>query len=195
MPRFPRGPESVTPAWLSEVLGADVRECRLEQIGIGVGLLGRLYRAHLEGGPGVPTSVVVKFPVLDARVRSEICEDLEFYLREVRFYQEIGLANPLPPARPYFAAFDETTQDFVLVLEDLARLRLADQTEGCIAADAETVIDAIARHHAYWWESDRFASLPWLKTYATPSAGRPPSPRSPAASAIRAPGWTGGRLR
>jgi hypothetical protein len=168
MARFPVDPLSVTAAWLSEVLGADVRECRLEQIGIGVGLLGRLYRAHLEGGPGVPTSVVVKLPVLDARVRSEICEDLELYLREVRFYQEIGLANPLPPARPYFAAFDETTQDFVLVLEDLARLRLADQTEGCIAADAETVIDAIARHHAYWWESDRFASLPWLKTYATP---------------------------
>jgi hypothetical protein len=90
---FPVDPLSVTPAWLSEVLGADVRECRLEQIGIGVGLLGRLYRAHLEGGPDVPTSVVVKFPMLDARIRSEICEDLEFYLREVRFYQEIGLAN------------------------------------------------------------------------------------------------------
>ncbi len=87
---------------------------------------------------------------------------------EVRFYQEIGLANPLPPARPYFAAFDETTHDFVLVLEDLGRLRVADQIVGCTAADAETVIDAIARHHAHWWESDRFASLPWLKTYSTP---------------------------
>ena len=150
----------MTPAWLSEVLGADVRKCRLEQIGIGVGLLGRLYRAHLEGGPDVPKSVVVKFPTLDTRARSAICEDLEFYLREVRFYQEIGLANPLPPARPYFAAFDETTHDFVLVLEDLGRLRVADQIVGCSAADAETVIDAVARHHAHWWDSDRFASLP-----------------------------------
>jgi hypothetical protein len=164
MARFPVDPLSVTVAWLSEILGADVRECRLEQIGIGVGLLGRLYRAHLEGGADVPTSVVVKFPMLDAKVRSAICEDLEFYLREVRFYQEIGLANPLRPARPYFAAFDETTHDFVLVLEDLGRLRLADQTKGCTAPDAETVIDAIARHHAYWWESDRFASMSWWKT-------------------------------
>jgi hypothetical protein len=168
MAMFPTDPSSVTAAWLSEVLGADVRECRLEQIGIGVGLLGRLYRAHLEGGPNVPTSVVVKLPMLDPRIRSEICEDLEFYLSEVRFYQEIGLANPLPPARPYLAAFDETTHDFVLVLEDLGRLRVADQIVGCIAADAETVIDAVARHHAHWWESDRFASLPWLKTRATP---------------------------
>jgi hypothetical protein len=116
----------------------------------------------------VPSSVVVKLPMLDARIRSEICEDLEFYLSEVRFYQEIGLTNPLPPARPYFAAFDEATHDFVLVLEDLGRLRVADQIVGCTAADAETVIDAIAHHHAHWWESDRFASLPWLKTRATP---------------------------
>jgi Ecdysteroid kinase-like family len=168
MAMFPVDPSSVTAAWLSKVLGAEVRSCRLEQIGIGVGLLGRLFRTHLDGGPGVPSSVVVKFPTLDAKARSSICEDLEFYLREVRFYQEIGLSNPLPPARMYFAAFDEMTHDFVLVLEDLGRLRVADQIVGCTAADAETVIDAIARHHAYWWESERFATLPWLKTFSTP---------------------------
>jgi hypothetical protein len=90
------------------------------------------------------------------------------YLSEVRFYQEVGLANPLPPARPYFAAFDEQTHDFVLVLEDLSHLRLADQTVGCTVADAEVVVDAIARQHGHWWESSRFPSMPWLKTYATP---------------------------
>ncbi len=50
MPKIPVDPLSVTPAWLSEVLEADVHACKLEQIGIGVGLLGRLFRAHLEGG-------------------------------------------------------------------------------------------------------------------------------------------------
>lgn len=165
---FPVDPGSVTPTWLSDVLGADVRECTLEQIGIGVGLLGRLYRAHLEGGSDVPKSVVMKFPTLDPVARSAICEELEFYLREVHFYQEIGLANPLRPACPHFAAFNEKTHDFVLVLEDLGRLRLADQTVGCTPADAKTVMDAIADHHAHWWESARFATLPWLKTYRTP---------------------------
>jgi hypothetical protein len=167
MPRIPVDPLSITAAWLSDVLRAEVRACELEQIAIGVGLLGRLFRAHLDGGPEVPTSVVVKLPTLDTRARSAICEELEFYLREVRFYEEIGLANPLRPARPYFAAIDEATHDFVLVLEDLGRLRRADQIVGCTAADAETVIDAIAGHHAHWWESDRLASLHWLKTYNT----------------------------
>jgi hypothetical protein len=167
MAKIPVDPLSVTPAWMSEVLEADVRGCELEQIAIGVGLLGRLFRAHLEGGPGVPATVVIKLPTLDTTARTKLCEELEFYLREVRFYQEIGLANPLPPARPYFAAFDEATHDFVLVLQDLGRLRRADQILGCSAADAETVIDAIARHHAYWWDNDRLASLQWLTTYNT----------------------------
>jgi hypothetical protein len=167
MTKFPRDPESVSAPWLSEVLRAEVRECRLEQIGVGVGLLGRLYRVHLVGGPGVPASVVVKLPTLDTKARSALCEELEFYLSEVRFYQEIGLANPLRPARPYFAAFDQETHDFVLVLEDLGQLRLADQTVGCTLADAQTVIDAIADQHGHWWNSPRFAAMPWLKTYAT----------------------------
>jgi hypothetical protein len=158
---FPVDPQFVTPEWLSEILGGEVRECRLEQIGIGVGLLGRVYRVHLDGS-NVPASVVVKLPTLDQQARTALCEDLEFYLREVRFYNEIGLANPLPPARPYFAAFDEATHDFILVLEDLGRLRVTDQNAGCTPADAEAVVDAIARHHVHWWESDRLATLPWL---------------------------------
>jgi Ecdysteroid kinase-like family len=164
---FPVDPQFVTPQWLGEILGVDVQGCRLEQIGIGIGLLGRIYRAHLKG-LAAPSSVVLKFPTLDLHARSAVCEALEFYLREVRFYQDIGLANPLPPARPYFAAFDEATHDFVLVLEDLRRLRNADQTVGCTPADAETAVDAIARHHAYWWESDGLAAVPWLKPYTAP---------------------------
>ena len=158
---FPVDPQFVTPEWLGEVLGGEVEGVRLEQIGIGVGLLGRIFRAHLEG-VGVPASVVLKFPTLDQQARSALGEDLELYVREVHFYDEIGLSNPLPPARPYFTALDEGTHDFILVLEDLGRLRNVDQTKGCTPGDAETVVDAIACHHAHWWESDRLANLPWL---------------------------------
>ena len=168
MPEIPRGPESITPAWLSEVLGARVHECELEQIGIGVGLLGRLYRVHLEGGAGLPATVVIKLPTLDVTARTSLCEDLDIYLREVRFYEQIGVANPLPPARHYFAAFDDATHDFVLVMEDLGRLRNADQLLGCSTEDAKTVIDAIAGHHAFWWNNERLAGLSWLIRYTSP---------------------------
>jgi hypothetical protein len=85
MPVVPADPRSITSAWLSDALEADVRACDLEQIAIGVGLLGRLYRVHLDGGPDVPSTVVVKLPTLDTRARTAICEELKFYLREVRF--------------------------------------------------------------------------------------------------------------
>lgn len=168
MPNIPVDPACITAEWLSEVLNSDVRVCKIEQIAIGVGLLGRLFRVHLDGGPEIPATVVVKLPTLDVTARTAICEAGDVYLREVSFYREIGTANPLPPARPYFTEFDETTHDFVLVLEDLGRLRIADQTIGCSLADAETVIDAIARHHAHWWDNDRLASLTWLTPFSEP---------------------------
>lgn len=168
MPSIPLDPSGITADWLSEVLNADVRACKVEQIAIGVGLLGRLFRVHLDGAPELPATVVVKLPTLDTTARVHLCEELEFYLREIHFYQDIGTANPLPPARHYFAAIDEDTHDFVLVLEDLRRLRLADQLVGCTPDDAGTVIDAIARHHAHWWNNDRLASLHWLKTFTAP---------------------------
>jgi hypothetical protein len=149
-----------------EVLRADVRSCHLEQIGIGVGILGRVYRVHMRG-TGVPDSVVVKLPTADERGVA-LCEDLDFYLCEVSFYEQVGLANPLRPARPYFTAFDPSTHEFILVLEDLGRLRVVDQIVGCSVGDAEVVVDAIAGHHAYWWDSERFASMSWLKSYNTP---------------------------
>lgn len=46
MATFPIDPLDVTAEWMGSVLDSDVQDCRLEQIGIGVGLLGRLYRAH-----------------------------------------------------------------------------------------------------------------------------------------------------
>ncbi len=163
---FPTDPHSVTPAWLSHVLGADVRACRLEQIGIGIGILARVFRVHLDG-TGVPDSVVVKLPSLDEKAFA-LCADLDFYLCEAHFYKDVGIANPLRPARPYFTAFDPVTHDFVLVLEDLGHLRVNDQIGGCSAEDAEVIVDAIAGHHAYWWESERFASMTWLKQFEDP---------------------------
>src|SRR6478735_250137 len=163
MPSIPADPSSITAEWLSEVLDSDVQSCKVEQIAIGVGLLGRLFRVHLDGGPEVPATVIVKLPTLDVTARVNLCEAAEFYLREVHFYQEVGLGNPLQPARPYYAAFDDATHDFVLVLEDLGQLRNADQIVGCSVPDAETVIDGIASHHAHWWDNDRLASLAWLK--------------------------------
>lgn len=164
---FPREPEGLTAEWLSEALGFAVRGFDAEQFAVGVGLLGRLYRIILDADGG-PRSVVAKFPTLDRTARVNVCEAQNFYEKEVRFYQQVGADNPLRAPHCYFAAFDEATHDFVLLLEDLDSLRLADQVAGCSIEDAEVVIDGIADHHAHWWESNRFESMPWLYRPADP---------------------------
>ena len=167
---IPVDPSSITAEWLSEVLGADVQAMQ-----------GRTDRHRRRTArpvvPGTPRRRAG--PAGDGRREASHArhhgagEPLRGRSSSTcarsASTRRSALTNPLRPARHYFAAFDEATHDFVLVLEDLGRLRLADQIVGLHRVDdAETVIDAIARHHAYWWDNDRLASLPWLKTYTTP---------------------------
>lgn len=166
MPAFPHQPEDITAEWLSSIVGGTVEQFSLEQIGVGVGLLGRLYRISLTG-TGVPTTVVAKFPTLDQGARDNVTTPLGFYSNEVSFYNEGAPITPVGTPRVHTAQFDDATGDFVLVLEDVADRRCEDQTLGCSLPSAEVAIDALATMHAHWWNSD-FAQLPWIKSYVVP---------------------------
>jgi len=156
---FPHQPEDITAEWLSEKIGTPVTAFDIEQIGVGVGLLGRLYRVTLDGAK----TVVAKFPTLDEGARANVATPLGFYANEVNFYRDPSV-SPVATAQVYAAEFDETNHDFVLLMEDVSDRRSADQNVGCTLADAEVAVDALAAHHAAWWDSD-FADLPWVKSY------------------------------
>jgi len=164
---FPHEPEALSASWLSEVLGGSVDDFELEQIGVGVGLLGRLYRVTLRGD-GVPSSVVAKFPTLDEGARMHVVAPMNFYEKEVRFYQTTANETPLGTPEVYFAGFDSDSGDFLILLEDLASLRMADQTVGCQLDDAKKIVEAIADHHARWWGADTMSGLDWLPIFADP---------------------------
>lgn len=164
---FPREPEQITSEWVSSALGTDATVGGIEQIGIGVGLLGRLYRVALSGN-GVPSSVIVKLPTLDEGARMNVVEPLNFYEKEVRFYQQAAEETPVGTPRAYVADHDAASGDFVLVLEDLSGRRMEDQVAGCKGADAEKAVDAMAGLHAFWWGGRRFETMPWLPFYSDP---------------------------
>ena len=166
MANVPYRPEDITTDWLSEATGSKVASFELEQIGIGVGLLGRLYRIRLSGD-GPPASVIGKFPTLDDGARMNVVEPLSFYEKEVAFYRDVADDAPFATPRAFAAEFDKESGDFVLLLEDLGDRRMCDQTVGCARADAETAIDAMSDMHAHWWGSN-FADMPWLPNYADP---------------------------
>lgn len=167
MGAFPHEPEGLTAEWLAATIGAPVSDFSLEQIGVGVGLLGRLYRVSLTGDATTPATVIAKFPTLDEAARANVAAPLGFYSNEVNFYNEGAPLTPIATAHMYNASFDEATGDFILLMEDIANKRCEDQTVGCSVADAQTAIDAIARMHAHWWGND-FAQLPWIKVYSDP---------------------------
>ena len=152
-------PEAVTTEWLSGALGTNVKSFEIEQIGVGVGLLGRLYRISLDCEKG-PKSVVAKFPTLDEGARMNVVEPLRFYEKEIAFYNEAAKDVPISTATVYHAEFDSDSRDFCLLLEDLGARRMEDQIAGCPIADAETAVDALAEMHAHWWDSKTFPS--WL---------------------------------
>ena len=94
--RIPRAIDKVTAAWLGEALRADhlsskpliINAIRIEQIAQDTGFSSLLYRVHLTGEPGVPSTVIVKLPAQsEARWAMEM---LGGYRRELSFYQNVA---------------------------------------------------------------------------------------------------------
>lgn len=146
---IPSSISEVTPGWLAEVTGFDVAAITVEQIGVGVGVSSALYRVALESTNG-PATVVVKLPALDdaAVFTSSV---LRMYVREVRFFNTLAASSPIRVPTCHFGAVDEETSRFVIVMQDLAGMRVVDQLEGMALTDAERAIDALAAWHATWW--------------------------------------------
>jgi hypothetical protein len=178
---IPHDIDEVTPGWLTDRLrsagaisSGAVSAVEPVPIGVGVGILGRLFRLNLvyePGGQG-PASVVVKLPSLVADTRA-LVGMFGFYEKEVRFYQQAAGRSPLGTPECYHADFSPETGDFVLLLEDLAGRRLLDQIAGATPEEAETAILAIADHHAAWWEHPDLATFAWA-----PTPDQPPTPQA-----------------
>ena len=167
---FPKGADDISADMLTSALrttgtigdDANVVSFTSEQIGIGVGILALLWRltvTYEPAGAG-PATMIVKLPHTAPESR-HIADAFKFYKREIRFYDQIGHRTPLRTADAYYTAYDEQSGEFVLVMEDFGALRMVDQVTGVSIEDAETVVTALAAHHATWWDSDELAGTDW----------------------------------
>ena len=169
---FPSTIDDVSADWLTGVLqgsgfdGAQITNLQVEVIGEGVGIMGLLYRVKLSysesSAKEVPQSVVIKVPSPHEQTR-HIARAFMFYGKEIGFYRDAAKDTPLETPRCYAAHHDPESDDFVLVLEDLDGMEVISQLDGCPIDKAEIAIEALARHHAAFWESERFSEdLAWL---------------------------------
>jgi Phosphotransferase enzyme family len=150
----------LTAGWLSEVLGGEVGS--VAQRRIGDGLVGINLRIELvDHAPELPASVVVKLPSDDPTSRMTGVM-LRNYEREVKFY--LGVADTVDIRVPHchHASWDESTGDFVIVLEDMAPAEQGDQVSGCDRARAHAAVAELARLHGPRWADPTLDDLDWL---------------------------------
>jgi len=158
MKSYPVAPHEVTAQWLSEVVGFSVHGFEVTYFSEGAGIMALVTRVLLDSADDDPSSVIVKFPSPSADNRG-VAQTYNMYAREVQFYQSIAPFVSVRTPHCYFAAFDPSNHDFVLVLEDLGKLRIGDQVAGCSLEEARAVISAIAQLHADGWQTKQFSGL------------------------------------
>jgi len=159
--RIPRTADDLTAPWLSEALGRPVTAVQATPLGVGVGLVGQLFRLEVDGPDGT-SELVAKLAAPTDETRF-VATVLNMYGREVGFYRDLSARTPIPHPACHYAAHDPDTQDTVLLLEDVApRGRAIDQIAGCTVAEATPAIRTLARLHAAFWDDPTLAEVAWL---------------------------------
>lgn len=164
-----RTPDDVTPEWLTAALrraGAlkDASVIGLSSKRVGNGMLGDSVQfkiAYDRAEDAAPASVVGKFASSDP-VSKATGASVGLYAKEIHFYRDLRDTVAVRSPHPYVAEIDPATQDFTLILEDLAPARGGDQLTGCTLADAERAMDQAAALHGPRWGDPKLLEIPWL---------------------------------
>ena len=153
--------DDLTPEWLSEALGRRITAVTTEPVGVGVGLVGTLFRLQLDGD-GEPTTMIAKLaaPTPEGRFVATV---INMYGREVGFYSELSPRTSIPHPQCYYAAHDPETQDTVLLMEDVSsRGALLDQVRGLDVGETKAAIRTLAQLHACFWDDPSLADHDFL---------------------------------
>ena len=159
----------LSPAWLSQVVGAEVVGVDVRDHAVATNQRVRIGLTYAAPGAG-PASVFVKLAPLDPAHR-EMIGASGMGEREAQFYADVAGSVDLRVPRSYWAA---TSDDggFALVLEDLAAggCAFSDGSWGVTADAAAGALEDLARFHGRFADpAVRAAVAPWL---AAPRARR-----------------------
>jgi hypothetical protein len=151
----------LTPAFLTEALGAPVASIETKAVGTGqVASSVRVTLTYEPGGSG-PATVVAKLPSDDDTSRTT-SRALRSYLIETSFYRELAPTLPVRAPRCFHVSHDPVTDDFVLLLEDMAPAEQGDQIAGCSPDVAAIAVEHLPLLHGPRWGDPALAQLEWL---------------------------------
>ena len=167
--------EQITPAWLESVLSAGVPEARLEQAECVEGHDGmtdrRRWRLSWDTAgeqARLPEAIFVK-ATPDKPYLRETLSMLHMAEHEVRFYDTLQPDVSDISPKGYFGSFHPGGR-FMLITEDLeaSGKRPFWLHHECSVEHARSVVTALARLHAAFWETGRFEKdLGWVRPRLT----------------------------
>lgn len=178
MPTFPAHPDEVTPDWLGNVLGVEVRSVDWKPIG--TGQVGDSVRFTL-AGDGAPATLAGKFAAADAASRNTATM-FGLYRKEVEFYRKVAPHLEVRTPRVHFADVSEDGSECFLLFEDLGPARQGNQIDGCGIEDARHAMKQAAAIHAPSWDRADLLEAEWIQP--PPNLGETVGAMYPQAQAV-----------
>ncbi|MCY4602219.1 MAG: phosphotransferase [Acidobacteria bacterium] len=161
-PDIPANGKAITADWMRLALRAGgasdvpaIQEVAVEDIGSDMGLMAEIVRCRLvwsEPTDAVPASVVVKLPSPAERSR-RLSRLQALYKREYAYYRHVAPQGAMRSPRLLYGDYEEKSDRFVLVLEDLGGMHTGDQLAGATAEEARSAVRAVARLHGRNWNA------------------------------------------
>ncbi len=159
---LPVNEADLTPAWLSEVLEAEVVDVKVLDHAVATNQRVRIALHYATPGAG-PSSLFVKLAPLDP-AHKEMIGASGMGEREACFYADVAPTLDLRVPRAYFAASSDDG-NFAILLEDLAAAGcgFSDGAWGVTADAAAVALEELAAFHTRFEDpAARTAVAPWL---------------------------------
>ena len=154
-------PEFLTRALAEHLAGASV--VAVEALPVGTGQVSDTYRLRLtfEGAASLPATLIAKVPSADPASRNA-ARAFRTYEIEASFYDQLAAGLPVSLATCYYAAYDGGSDEYLVLLAEIAPAAPGDQLAGISAAHAAAAVSELAALHAAGWSRPDLAALPWL---------------------------------
>ncbi|ABI78755.1 conserved hypothetical protein [Hyphomonas neptunium ATCC 15444] len=167
-PGLDTNPLELGPDWFNTLfaeIGIDAEVKSLTSKSIGTGQIGENVRfvfEYAKAGPDAPKTLVGKFPSGN-ETSLMAAKMLNHYKREVYFYRTFPkVAGRITPDALY-TDYDEATNRFALIMEDMSPSEQGDQLKGCGLVEAKLALSAAAVLHASHWEDPTLDDYDWLQ--------------------------------
>lgn len=160
------GAGDLTADWCTAALAGSLDGASVVDVSsdpVGTGQVADTVRLHLTYDPphAGPATLVAKVPAGDeaSRTGARLTRTYEI---EASFYRDLAPGLPVRTPYCYHAAHDPATDDYVVLLEDVAPARQGDQMAGCPVADVAAAIDELALLHGPRWDDRSLTGIGWL---------------------------------